>query len=267
MMIATLADAIAPAVRGEIERRLMAISIEEDVHLLLAVESGSRAWGFPSPDSDYDIRFVYVRQRDWYLQLRSGRDVIERPIEDDIDLNGWDLRKALALLLKSNAVISEWIDSPIRYREDHPIVAQLRALADDVLDARALAHHYANLGGNAAKRWLDGDEDVAVKNYFYALRPALVIRCLRLNPDVRPPMNLEELITAARLPDDIVNDIAMLVEAKRMTNERSNGARLPQLDAIIREELGSAAEVPGRANENERALKRADDIFLKLVNA
>jgi predicted nucleotidyltransferase len=266
VMIATRDDAIAPAIRAEIERRLQAIAVGEDVQILLAVESGSRAWGFPSPDSDYDIRFIYVRRRDWYLQLRPGRDVIEQPIEDEIDLNGWDVRKALGLLLKSNAVISEWIESPIRYREDHPIVAQLRAFADDVLDARALAHHYANLGGNAAERWLDDDGDVAVKKYFYALRPALAIRCLRLDPSFRPPMNLEALIRAAQLPDDIIADIAMLVEAKRMTNEQSNGARLPELDAIIRTELGLAAEVPGRSNVSETALKRADAIFLELVN-
>lgn len=80
------------------------------MRFLIAVESGSRAWGFPSPDSDYDIRFIHIHPRDWYLSLQPGRDVIERPIIDNIDLNGWDLRKALGLLLKSNAVVSEWLE-------------------------------------------------------------------------------------------------------------------------------------------------------------
>ena len=92
--------------------------------------------------------------------------MIETPIEDDIDLNGWDMRKVLDLLFRSNAVISEWIDSPIRYRSDDPIVAGLRALSDDVLDARALGHRYASLSTNAAERWLDGDGDVPVRRYF-----------------------------------------------------------------------------------------------------
>jgi predicted nucleotidyltransferase len=266
MMHPANAPVIPPLIRAEIETRLHALSIEEDVRILLAIESGSRAWGFPSPDSDYDVRFLYVRRRDWYLQLRPGRDVIEQPIEDEIDLNGWDIRKALGLLLKSNAVISEWMESPVRYCADHPIVARLRALADDVIDSRALAHHYARLGSNAAERWLDGDADVAVKKYFYALRPALVIRALRLAPDIRPPMHLAALIRAARLPEDIVTDIAMLVEAKRLTNERSNGARLPRLDAIIRAELRRAADIPERADPSHMAPKRADDLFLELVN-
>lgn len=266
-MITARDHMIAPAIRAEIETRLRTISTDEDVRILLAVESGSRAWGFPSPDSDYDIRFVYVRRRDWYLQLRPARDVIERPIDDEIDLNGWDIRKALGLLLKSNAVISEWIESPIRYCADHAAVARLRALADDVLDARAFAHHYASLGGNAAERWLEGDDEVAVKKYFYALRPALVIRCLRLNPASRPPMDLGSLVAAADLPAHVVDDIAMLVEAKRVTNERSNGARLPQLDALIRAELARAGDVPGRSIPDAMALKRANDIFLELVNA
>ncbi|WP_442678240.1 nucleotidyltransferase domain-containing protein [Sphingomonas sp. ASY06-1R] len=266
MMNPAADPAIPPGIRAEIEARLHALSIEEDVRILLAIESGSRAWGFPSPDSDYDIRFVYVRRRNWYLQLQPGRDVIERPIEDEIDLNGWDIRKALSLLLKSNAVISEWMESPVRYCADHPIIARLRALADDVIDSRALAHHYARLGSNAAERWLDGDADVAVKKYFYALRPALVIRALRLAPEIRPPMHLAALIRAARLPEDIVTDIATLVEAKQRTNERSDGAKLPRLDAIIRSELGRAADVPGRADASSMALQRADDIFLELVN-
>jgi uncharacterized protein len=101
-MSSNLNDAIPVDIRAEIDRRIQAIKSEEDVRLLAVVESGSRAWGFPSPDSDYDVRFLYIRKRDWYLGLEPGRDVIERPIVDEIDLNGWDIRKALGLLLKSN---------------------------------------------------------------------------------------------------------------------------------------------------------------------
>ena len=137
-------------VRAEIELRMTTLIAQEDVRMLMVVESGSRAWGFPSPDSDYDVRFVYVRKREWYLSLQAGRDVIERPIVDEIDLNGWDIAKTLGLLLKSNAIVSEWLSSPIRYMPDDPVMAKVAGLANEVLDSRALAHHYARLGNTAA---------------------------------------------------------------------------------------------------------------------
>ena len=264
-MTAATEDPIAPNVRREIERRLSAIEAEERVRVLMAVESGSRAWGFPSPDSDYDIRFIYVRPRDWYLSLSPSRDVIERPIVDEIDLNGWDIRKAFGLLLKSNAVVSEWIESPIRYRPDDPFVARFAALADAMLDARALAHHYARLGRTAADRWLDEGGDVTVKKYFYALRPALAIRVLRRHPARRPPMNLQALVALADLPTDAETAINGLVAAKARTNERNNGTRVPLLDTLIADELGRAAELAVRTPSVEWAA-RANDLFLELVN-
>lgn len=260
-------DAIPARVQKEIESRLAKIETVENVRILMAVESGSRAWGFASPDSDYDVRFIYVRTRDCYLSLRPGRDVIEQPIVDEIDLNGWDIRKALGLLLKSNAVISEWMESPIRYRTDDPVVGPLRNLADQVLDDRALAHHYANLGRNNAERWIEVGGDVPVKKYFYSLRPALAIRFLRNHPDKRPPMNLQALIDASDLPESLVADIDELVEAKKITNEKSNGARKPEVDALISDELGRASEVSGRLGEDDGFYARAEEIFLELVNS
>lgn len=253
-----------PGIVASIDARLRAVNAQ-GATVLLAVESGSRAWGFPSPDSDYDIRFLYVRPRDWYLSLAPGRDVIEYPIVDEIDLNGWDVRKALNLLLKSNAVVSEWMLSPIRYRSDDPFVAKLGALADDLLNPRALAYHYAKSGKTAADRWLDGDEAVPVKKYFYALRPALTIRAIRINPAVRPPMNLQALIAVSDVPANLVAQIDGLVEAKARTNERSNGTRLPEIDALIRDELGRAGDLPVR-KLRDRFVDCANTLFRELVN-
>jgi predicted nucleotidyltransferase len=267
MTTTTNHPAIPPAVWQDVQRRLDAIEAEQRVRMLLVVESGSRAWGFPSPDSDYDIRFVYVRERDWYLRLQPGRDVIETPIEDEIDLNGWDIRKALGLLLKSNAVISEWIESPIRYRSPDPRIERLRKLADALLNPRALAHHYFCLGRNAADRWLDGDQPVRVKKYFYALRPALTIRCLRFQPGLRPPMHLDGLIAASDLPQALVRDIAMLVEAKSRTNESANGIRIPALDTLIRNELAQVEQLPARSKIPADLCAEADRIFLDLVES
>lgn len=253
-------------VRNEVEQRLSAIETGEGVTLLLAVESGSRAWGFPSPDSDYDVRFIYVRPRDWYLNLEFGRDVIEFPITDDIDLNGWDVRKAVRLLLNSNAIVSEWHSSPIRYRPDHPAMTQMSDLVRRMFNPRGVALHYANLGGNAAERWLDGTDDVPVKRYFYALRPALAIRTLRLDPTRLPPMNLQELITTSGLSAGVADTIHELVEEKRKTRDLGNARRSPELDSLIRDELSHASDLPERPpSTGDRAA--ANQFFLDLVNA
>ena len=57
-----------------VRTRLQEIANDQDIRILYAVESGSRAWGFPSSDSDYDIRFIYARRPAWYLSvdLKSG---------------------------------------------------------------------------------------------------------------------------------------------------------------------------------------------------
>ncbi|HEX3676437.1 MAG TPA: nucleotidyltransferase domain-containing protein [Sphingomicrobium sp.] len=251
-------------IRLEIDSRLAAVE-QEGVRLLLAVESGSRAWGFPSPDSDYDVRFMYVRPRDWYLALEPGRDVIEQPITDDIDLNGWDIRKTLGLLLGSNAIVSEWLSSPIRYRPDDPATARLIDLVRQTFNPRGVAFHYANLGQNAAERWLGGNDDVPVKRYFYALRPALAIRTLRLERAKLPPMNLQDLVVASDLPETLVEIIQQLVEAKSRTRELGNARRSPDLDNLIRDELSRAAELPERLpSADDRAA--VDRFFLDLVN-
>ena len=259
-------DPIAPAIRREIETRLDAVEAADGVRLLMAVESGSRAWGFPSPDSDYDVRFIYVRPRNWYLSLVPGRDVIEHAIVDEIDLNGWDVRKALGLLLKSNAVVSEWMLSPIRYRADDPFIGTLAGLADALLEPRALAHHYANLGRAASNRWLDRPGDVPVKKYFYALRPALAVRALRLNPAVRPPMNLQALIEVCDLPASLVARIAELVEAKARTNEMANGCRALEIEVLIADELARVSELPSSRMPDDAA-ERASELFVELINS
>src|ERR1051325_12100355 len=101
--------------RDVIQRKIAQIGQEEQVQVLYACESGSRAWGFASTDSDYDVRFVYCHPSNWYLSILDRPDVIERPIENDVDLSGWDVRKALQLFRKSNPPLLEWLDSPILY--------------------------------------------------------------------------------------------------------------------------------------------------------
>lgn len=157
---------INPEIRRRIEERLDEIESQDSVRILLAVESGSRAWGFPSPESDYDERFLYARPREWYLSINSRRDVIECPIEDILDVNGWDIRKALGLLLKSNPVLSEWLCSPIRYREDQACTERMQTLAARVAFRRPARFHYLHLGKSAYDAKIGDRETVAPKMLF-----------------------------------------------------------------------------------------------------
>lgn len=238
--------AIATEARAEIQRRLNAIADEEGIRILMAVESGSRAWGFPSPDSDYDARFIYVRPVRDYLRLTPLRDVVERPIIDLFDVNGWDIDKTLGLLLSHNAVVAEWINSPIRYQPDDPIIARLADLADRHFNPRGYAMHYASLGKNNVARWDDGATTLSVKRYFYALRPALCVRALRLNPSVRPPMQLQALLTVTDLPGSLSGQIEELVALKAQTKEAAPATRSQELEALVTGELTRANEVPER---------------------
>ena len=105
---------------AQIKNKLDLIEYEEKTRIILAVESGSRAWGFASPDSDYDARFIYVRRPEDYIKLQPVRDVIEWQLDDVFDVSGWDLQKALRLLHESNPTLHEWCASPIVYKENAP---------------------------------------------------------------------------------------------------------------------------------------------------
>lgn len=179
-----------PAIVEKIQERLDGVRREQRVVIPLAVESGSRAWGFPSPDSDYDCRFIYLRRSDDYLSPWRKRDVIETPLDEIFDVNGWDLGKALRLLLKGNAVVIEWLMSPIDCHREPCFSDELLALARDVVDRDRLVYHYLHLGERQRRTYFADLTNVKRKKLFYALRPALVLRWLRQNTDARiAPMN------------------------------------------------------------------------------
>lgn len=259
-------ELIEPSARNEIETRLAKIANEDGIKYLMAVESGSRAWGFPSPDSDYDVRFIYVRPWRDYVTLRPLRDVVERPIVDDFDVNGWDIRKALGLLLKHNAVVAEWLNSPIRYLPDDNMVPQLAALVDRYFDPRGYALHYASLGMNNVNRWQGNAETVSAKKYFYALRPALCVRALRLFPDLRPPMRLQELMEIGDLPTNLFREIKHLVELKAQKREIADTKRSSAIEALIIDELARANEINARESSGE-FLEEADILFREMIGS
>ena len=140
----------------KIIKKLENIEKEYDVKIILASESGSRAWGFPSNDSDYDVRFIYVNKKDWYLSIAERRDVIELPIDSVLDINGWDLRKSLQLMRKSNSPLLEWMNSPIQYCVWRSAFHRMYNLSKIAFMPETSCHHYLSMSkANISKFQID----------------------------------------------------------------------------------------------------------------
>ena len=239
---------IDPAIRNDIVRLLSEVEREDDVRILFAVESGSRAWGFPSRDSDYDVRFIYAHTPEWYLSIdvEDRRDVIERPINDLIDLSGWDIRKALKLFAKTNPPLYEWLDSPIVYHDDGRFANELRALIPTFHSPIAAAYHYLRMAERTDKAYMQ-DERVKLKKYFYVLRPILACRWIEQGRGA-VPMLFEQLMDTINGESELISAIEELLRRKIAGDELDEGARIPILDEFQNREIErfriSAASLP-----------------------
>lgn len=239
------ADPIPADIRAEIAGRLDAIETREDVRILLAVESGSRAWGFPSPDSDYDARFIYVRPASWYVSVRPGRDVIEEEV-GEIDVNGWDLRKALGLMLKGNAVLVEWLMSPVVYRETDGFRSDFTGLLETTFRPVSLLHHYLNLGLSMRRNDAFRGNAFPIKKYFYVLRPAVALRWLRVHDYAKlPPMSLPVLAADCDLSPEFSERLRELIARKSVTRELGETEPIAAFEAFIDEEFAAAEAMAG----------------------
>ncbi|WP_395024314.1 nucleotidyltransferase domain-containing protein [Comamonas odontotermitis] len=239
------AHPVEESMRVEVLESLRRIEAEQKVTVLFACESGSRGWGFASPDSDYDVRFIYVHRLPWYLTVAPGRDVIELPISGELDVNGWDLRKALALLRESNPTLLEWLGSPIVYREEADVMTRFRTLAQRVFSNAKGWHHYASMAKKNFREHLQADE-VRYKKYLYVLRPLLAARWIRARPGV-PPMRFAELaqhtLDATR-DATLIAEINALLEVKMRAGEAATSPRWPGIHAFIETELARNAAEP-----------------------
>jgi predicted nucleotidyltransferase len=234
--------------RDEILRRLGAAEKEHSVRVLYACESGSRAWGFASPDSDFDVRFVYAHEPTWYLSfdVERRRDVIEYPIVDEIDCGGWDVRKALYLFTRTNGAFLEWLNSPIKYLETGPFAAALRDLAPMCVNSTALCYHYSHMARRNAREYLFKDK-VRLKKYFYVLRPLLAIRHIEQGMGI-PPVRFQDLVEVVA-PTQIRPAISNLLALKAQTSELGLGDPVPEIGEFIEAELerhGKAFSGQGR---------------------
>lgn len=236
-----MTDPVDAKMKALIRNKLQEIAREEDVRILLAAESGSRAWGFHSPDSDYDVRFVYARPLDWHLELGRKSDVIERPIDDELDISGWELSKALTLALGSNAVIAEWLQSPVVYCAEDEAVRRLSEFAARALDRKSVGWHYLSLLRRQQARLIGPDGRPRLKRFFYILRPALALRWMRLNEAAMPPMDMARLSAGCHL--DAETDVAidaLIAEKMAAPESATSHDPDPRLTDLIAAETDAA---------------------------
>ena len=216
-----------------IRSELQKIEQQYGVRVLHAVESGSRAWGFASPDSDYDVRFVYVRPGADYLCLDEPRDVIEWKLDEVLDINGWDLRKAMKQFARGNATLYEWSYSPVVYLTT-PEWEIIRDTAKAYFSEKAAVHHYYGTAMTTYSGYLTG-EQIRYKKYFYALRPLLAAIWIERTHQI-PPVLFDELMKMDIEPE-LRTAIEDLLERKKVTTEGEHNPQIPAIQAFIQDEL------------------------------
>lgn len=221
--------------------RLDQVQREHKVRILYACESGSLAWGFASTDSDYDVRFIYARPASEYLRVDPLRDVIEQPIVDLIDLNGWDLFKAACLLRKSNPPLMEWIGSPIVYCEDAVFTTAFRQVAAEHFSLRACGEHYMSMTRRNHRGYIEGRDMVSRKKYLYTLRP-IVCTLHLLEHHIFPPTSFVEGLDRVELPNDVRQWIDQLLVDKQAGVEMGKCPAVPFIHAYLQTAIDQLSE-------------------------
>lgn len=245
---------------------MRAAEAEHDVTILLAIESGSRVWGFASPNSDYDARFIYVHRREWYLSvgLEEQRDVIEYPIVDEIDLNGWDARKALRLFARSNPAFAEWIQSPVVYGERGGFAAAVRALLPSVYSCEQGIYHYRSMAKTNYRGYLRA-ELVPLKKYFYVLRPLLSVRWL-VRYGTPAPIEFHKLLHLIDDQPDLLADIAALLEKKCAAPEMGLAPQVPGIHRFIESELERLEALAPPQSRRAPVMASLNDVFRRTLD-
>ena len=248
--------------KSKIIQELGSIEKKHGVKIILASESGSRAWGFPSTDSDYDVRFIYVHKPDWYITIGDKRDVIELPVDEILDINGWDLKKALQLMRKSNSPLMEWLSSPIQYRVWPQACEKLLALSKSAFLPKTSCHHYLSMAKKSVGK-LNGDKTAKLKTYMYAVRPMLccewIIRHLS-----QPPMNISDLLAEMEIDKSFKDKVLELIDIKKRYPEKHKVKRSEFFESYINRRI---AAFHGRIPENPHrpGLDSFDDVFRNII--
>jgi len=255
-----------PTVQDEIQARLDALEAEHDIRVIYACESGSRAWGFASTDSDYDVRFLYAHSHAWYLSLDLQRrsDTLDVPITDDLDLHGWDVRKALQLFRKSNPPLLEWLQSPIVYRQHADVMERWRSLLPTYYTPIAAGYHYLHMAQGNYTDYLKGNDRIWIKKYLYVLRPLLGIRWIEQR-STPVPTEFARLVDAGVTDADLRDAIDRLLTRKRSGEELDEGPRLPLIHAFIADELNRLEDTRFASPDDKKPLKPLNRLFRDIV--
>jgi predicted nucleotidyltransferase len=215
----------------EIKKELARLEAEHEIKILLAVESGSRAWGFASTDSDWDVRYVYIHKLEWYLKIDEQKDSQEEILPNDLDLSGWELKKALRLFRKSNPPMLEWLRSPIIYTEQFATAEKLRELSTEYFNPKSCMYHYLSMAKNNFREFLQKDL-VKSKKYFYVLRPVLACEWIK-NKNSFPPMEFQDLVDSQIADENLKNEISGLLKRKMAGEELKEEPKIEILNDFL----------------------------------
>ena len=246
--------------RPRIIERLKSIEQSEAIKIVLAVESGSRGWGFASKDSDWDVRFLYVRSYEWYLSIDDGRDTLEYPETAQLDVCGWDIKKALRLFRKSNPPLLEWLRSPIMYLEQTSAARRMRDISAHYFHPRSCIHHYLHMAAGNFREYLRGDF-VKVKKYFYVLRPVLACQWI-MRTNTMAPMEFEQLLDTQIANGILRADIDELLARKRNGDELDRGPLIRSLNDFLEEQIAFFEDYVKKKDKHSKPdTERLDVLF------
>ncbi|MEH7500703.1 nucleotidyltransferase domain-containing protein [Neobacillus drentensis] len=241
------------------------IEAQYKVKICLAVESGSRAWGFPSKDSDYDVRFIYVHKKDWYLSIDQKRDVIELPINDLLDINGWELSKALRLFRKSNPPLMEWLHSGIVYYQAFSLVDKLKAIQNQVFLPQSALYHYLNMAKGNFRDYLRSDQ-VKIKKYFYVLRPILACQWIERYNAV-PPIEFQTLVEELLEEGQLKQEILTLLARKISGDELNLEPKVTSINDFLENEINRLEEYTNTLKVSKEDMTPIlDDLFREILD-
>jgi len=248
----------------EIKKELARLEAENEIKILLAVESGSRAWGFASTDSDWDVRYIYIHRLDWYLKIDEQKDSQEEILPNDLDLSGWELKKALRLFRKSNPPMLEWLRSPIVYAEQFSTAQNLRELSEKYFDPKSCMYHYLSMAKGNFKEFLQR-ERVRTKKYFYVLRPVLACDWIK-RTNTFPPMEFEKLVESEITNANIRREIDELLKRKIAGDELKEEPKIEILNEFLEEKIKFYGEFVDKIGHSEKpATALLDELFKETI--
>ena len=245
----------------EIKKEIGRLETEHEIKILLAVESGSRAWGFASVDSDWDVRYIYIHRLEWYLKIDELKDSQEEILPNEIDLSGWELKKALRLFRKSNPPLLEWLRSPIVYAERFSTAGKLRELSAEYFNPKSCMYHYLSMAKNNFREFLQKDF-VKSKKYFYVLRPVLACDWIK-NENSFPPIEFQDLVDSQIEDESLKTKIASLLKRKMAGEELKEEPKIEILNEFLERKIEFYKDYVEQVEPNEKPPTKLLDTLFK----